>query len=192
MNASQSTIVQANKPPSSDESKPGFRSKTIATRLTPDELAEVESATEQAGKPLAEWLRETALTASRQRPADPVELLLAEIWAVRYALLSLFHAGAEATAEGKPLLPESVLKIRDRTDARKLEQGHKMLAEFLAQLAGGGNKERSIGGRSLSFSPGSPRLQWLSKSEQSGFLRAGSGRRFNVITCLRTSGVRCG
>jgi hypothetical protein len=126
----------------SDETRPGFRSKTVATRLTPDELAEVESAAERAGKPLAEWLRETALTASRQRPADPIELILAEIWAVRYALLSLFHAGAQATVEGKPLLPDSVLKIRDRTDARKLEQGRNMLADFLAQLAGGGGKER--------------------------------------------------
>jgi len=142
MNASQSTTVQANKLASSDENRSGFRSKTIATRLTPDELAEVESAAERAGKPLAEWLRETALTASRQRPADPVELLLAEIWAVRYALLSLFHAGAQATVEGKPLLPESVLKIRDRTDARKLEQGRKMLADFFDHLAGGGGKER--------------------------------------------------
>jgi hypothetical protein len=142
MNASQATTVQANKRTSSDESKPGFRSKTIATRLTPDELAKVESAAERAGKPLAEWLRETALTASRQRPADPVELLLAEIWAVRYALLSLFHAGAQATVEGKPLLPESILKIRDRTDARKLEQGRKMLADFLAERAEEDGKER--------------------------------------------------
>lgn len=140
MNASQTTIGQANKRTSSDDCKPGFRSKTIATRLTPNELAEVESAAERAGKPLAEWLRESSLTAARQRPADPVELLLAEIWAVRYAMLSLFHAGAQATVEGKPLLPESVLKIRDRTDARKLEQGRKMLADFLDQLAGGGGK----------------------------------------------------
>jgi hypothetical protein len=142
MNASQSTTVQAHKPPSSDENRPGFRSKTIATRLAPDELAEVESAAERAGKPLAEWLRETALSASRQRPADPVELLLTEIWAVRYALLSLFHAGAQATVEGKPLLPDSVLKIRDRSDARKLEQGRKMLAEFLAKRAEEDGKER--------------------------------------------------
>jgi hypothetical protein len=142
MNASQSTTVQAKKPPTSDESKPSFRSKIIATRLTPDELAEIESASERAGKPLAEWLRETALTASRQRPADPVELLLAEIWAVRYALLSLFHAGAQATVEGKPLLPDSVLKIRDRTDARKLEQGRQMLADFLAERAEEDGKER--------------------------------------------------
>ncbi|MGA3132436.1 MAG: hypothetical protein ABSD59_16645 [Terracidiphilus sp.] len=135
MNASQTTIVQANKSPSSDESKSGFRSKTIATRLIPDELAEVESAAARAGKPLSEWLRETALAASRRRPADPMELLLAEIWALRYALLSLFHAGAQATTEGKPLLPESILKVRDRADARKLEQARQMLADFVARPA---------------------------------------------------------
>jgi hypothetical protein len=141
VNTSDVTTEQANKASSSDDSKPGFRTKTIATRLTADELAQVESAAEQAGKPLSEWLRAMALTAAKQRPSDPVELLLAEVWAVRYALLSLFHAGAQATAEGKPLLPESVLKIRDKTDREKLERAQKMLADFLAQRARKGGKE---------------------------------------------------
>lgn len=142
MNASQTTTVQANKPPSNDESKSGFRSKTIATRLTPDELAEVESAAERAGKPLSEWLRETALAASRRRSADPIELLLAEVWALRFVVLSLFHAGAQATAEGRPLLPESVLKVRDRADAKKLEQARQMLANFLGSPVHKGDEER--------------------------------------------------
>ncbi len=142
MKAPDSTTVQVNKPSPGEENKPGFRTKTIATRLTRDELATVESAAEHAGKPLSEWLREMALAASRRRPADPVELLLAEIWAVRFAVLSLFHAGAQATAEGKPLLPESVLKIRDRADGRKLEQAHQMLANFLAQPVEEGGEER--------------------------------------------------
>ena len=132
MNTSHTTTMQANKPSPGEENKSSFRTKTIATRLTPDELAEVESAAEQAGKPLSVWLREMALTAARQRPADPIELLLGEVWAVRYALLNLFHASAQADVEGKPLLPESVLNIRDRADARKVEQGGKLLAEFLA------------------------------------------------------------
>jgi len=142
LNASQTTTVQGSKSPSSDESKPGFRSKTVATRLAPDELAEVESAAERAGKPLSEWVRETALAASRRRSADPVELLLAEIWALRYALLSLFHAGAQATTEGRPLLPESVLKVRDRADAKKLEQARQMLANFLGSPVHKGDEER--------------------------------------------------
>jgi hypothetical protein len=130
MNDFQTTTELAKKPSSIIEGKPGFRTKTIATRLSPDELAEIESVAEQAGKPLSEWLRETALTVARERRADPMELLLAELWAVRYALISLSHAGAQAAAEGKALLPESVLNIRDRADARKAEQARKLLAEF--------------------------------------------------------------
>lgn len=133
MNTFQTTTEQAKKPSSSDESKPGFRTKTISTRLTPYELAEVESAAQRASKQPSEWLREMALTAARERASDPIELLLAEVWAVRHTLLSLFHAGAQATAEGKPLLPESVLKSRDRADAKKFEQSRKMLADFLGQ-----------------------------------------------------------
>ncbi len=90
--------VQANPQsslPFGEEAKPGFRTKTAATRLTPEELRELEAAAESAGQALSEWLRGTALCAARQRPADPAELVLAEVWAVRYALLNLFHAAAE-------------------------------------------------------------------------------------------------
>jgi hypothetical protein len=118
--------------PFGDEAKPGFRTKTAATRLTPEELGEIEAAAERAGQALSEWLRGTALCAARQRPADPAELVLAEVWAVRYALLNLFQAAAQAASEGKQLLPDSILKIRDQADARKLQQARKMLADSLA------------------------------------------------------------
>ncbi|MFZ0278097.1 MAG: hypothetical protein WAL60_14395, partial [Candidatus Sulfotelmatobacter sp.] len=75
----------------------------------------------------------TALCAARQRPADPADMVLAEVWAVRYALLNLFHAAAEAAAEGRQLSPDSVLKIRDQADARKLQQARKLLDEFFAR-----------------------------------------------------------
>lgn len=135
MNASRTTTVQANHLSPADESKPGIRTKTISTRLPPDELAEVEAAAERAGQPLAEWLRETALRAARVRPADPMELLLAEVWAVRHTVLSLFVAGAKATVAGKPMLQESILSIRDQGDARKREQARAMLTDFLARHA---------------------------------------------------------
>ncbi len=88
------------------EEKPGFRTKTVATRITPEELREVEIAAERDGKTLAEWLRDLALKAARQRPADPMELLLSEQSATRYMLLNLFHATAQANAEGKHLLAD--------------------------------------------------------------------------------------
>ena len=114
------------------EARPGLRTKTIATRLTPGELAEVEATAESAGQSLAEWLRETALRAARQRPADPIELLLAEVWALRYTLLNLFHSSAKAASEGTQLMPDSIAKIRDQADTVKLQKAHKILADFLA------------------------------------------------------------
>jgi len=117
--------------PLRDETRPGFRTKTIATRLTPGELAEVEAVAESASQSLAEWLRETALRAARQRPADPIELLLAEVWALRYTLLNLFHSKAKAASEGTQVLPDSIVKIRDQADAMKLQKAHKILADFL-------------------------------------------------------------
>lgn len=116
------------------ETRPGFRTKTIATRLTPGELAEVEATAESAGQSLAEWLRETALHAARQRPADPIELLLAEVWALRYTLLNLFHSNAKAAAEGTQLLPDSIVKIRDQADTMKFQKAHTILADFLARI----------------------------------------------------------
>jgi hypothetical protein len=120
--------------PFGEEAKPGFRTKTAATRLTPEELGEIEAAAEDAGQALSEWLRGTALRAARQRPADPSELVLAELWAVRYALLNLFHAAAEAAVEGRQLAPDSVLKIRDQADARKLQHAHKLLDNFFGRM----------------------------------------------------------
>ena len=73
------------------------------------------------------------MRAARQRPADPAELVLAEVWALRYALLNLFHAAAQAASEGRQLLPDSVLKIRDQADARKLQQARNLLEEFFAR-----------------------------------------------------------
>src|SRR3974390_1074197 len=130
-----STRVQTN-PQSTlqfgDEAKPGFRTKTAATRLTPEELGEIEAAAERAGQALSEWLRGTALCAARQRRADPAELVLAEVLAGRYALLNLFHAACQAATEGRQLSPDSVLKIRDQADARKFQQARKLLEEFFA------------------------------------------------------------
>ena len=118
--------------PFSEEAKPGFRTKTAATRLTHEELSDIETAAESAGQALSEWLRATALHAARQRPADPAELVLAEVWAVRYTLLNLFHAVAEAASEGRQFVPDSILKIRDEADARKLQQARKLLDDFIA------------------------------------------------------------
>ena len=132
MSTSELPFPTRREAPLRDETRPGFRTKTIATRLTPGELAEIEATAESAGQSLAEWLRETALRAARQRPADPIELLLAEVWALRYTLLNLFHSEAKATSEGTQLHPDSIIKIRDQADTMKLQKAQKILVDFLA------------------------------------------------------------
>jgi hypothetical protein len=127
--------------PESAQEKPGFRTKTVATRITPEELREVEAAAEKSGKTLAVWLRELALKAAREGPADSTELLLAEVMALRYMLLNFFHGAATAQSEGKYLLPESVVKIRDKAEARKLADARKLLTDFLAGEDGTGGQE---------------------------------------------------
>jgi len=106
-----------------------LRAKTVATRLSTEELEEVEVAAKRSGKSLAEWLRDTALVEARQRPADPVEVILAEVCATRYMLVNLFHATAQAASEGKQLLPETVLKIRETADAQKATKARKLLQD---------------------------------------------------------------
>jgi hypothetical protein len=91
----------------------------------------------RAGTTVAEWLRELALKAARERPADPTELMLAG--AAIYAPESLSRDG-QANAEGKHLLPDSVVKIRDQANARKLADARKLLAEFLSQGGSGGGE----------------------------------------------------
>jgi hypothetical protein len=122
------------------EARTSFRAKTVATRLSPEELEEVESAVKRDGKSLAEWLRDTILREARQRPADPVELILAELSATRSMLLNCFLSTAHAGVEGRQLLPETVLEIRDQADAQKLQKARKMLQDFWAQEGQNGGK----------------------------------------------------
>ena len=132
-------------PDSTSDPRAAFRTKTVGTRMTPEEVREVEAAAKRTGKTLAEWLREAALREARQRPADPVELVLAEIAATRYMLLTLFHASAQAAQDNAALMPETVLRIRETADARKHGTAKKMLQEFRAgqqgnEVAGGVGK----------------------------------------------------
>src|SRR6202046_3057574 len=124
-----------------DTARPGLRAKTVATRLSPEELQEVEAAAARDGKSLAEWLREVVLRSAREQPADPIELLLAELMATRYTLLNLFHATALAGAEGKRLVFDSGAEVRDQADAQKRQKARKLLQDFFAQAEDPGSRK---------------------------------------------------
>src|SRR6266496_3716183 len=73
-----------------------YRTKSIATRLTEAEFAEVESAATNAGQKVSEWLRYAALVQARaasEEHTDPI--LLAEIVGMRALMLNLFAKASE-------------------------------------------------------------------------------------------------
>jgi hypothetical protein len=101
-----------------------FRAKSISTRITETEFAEIESVASAEGKKVAEWLREAALAQARGRRSgetDPV--LLAELMAVRNLLVNLF-----ASASKGPLSEESIRKMSAYADSIKLQKAEEFLA----------------------------------------------------------------
>jgi hypothetical protein len=102
------------------------RARSIATRLTDVELGEVEDAAATAGKKVAEWLREAALTHARvgqKEQTDPI--LLAEIMGMRNLMLNLF-----AKASQGPLSVEDIRKMSVYSESIKEQKAE----EFLTQI----------------------------------------------------------
>lgn len=102
-----------------------YRTKSIATRLTEAEFAEVEVAAAKAGKKVSEWLREVALGhvhAASEEPTDPV--LLAEMMGMRSLMVNLFAKASEG-----PISSEDLRKMSLYADSIKEQKAR----EFLAQ-----------------------------------------------------------
>ena len=106
------------------------RTKSIATRLTDAEFAEVEYAASSAGKKVAEWLREAALAQARttgeEKTTDTV--LLAEVLALRSLIVNLF-----AVASKGPLSDETLRRIAVYADAIKDQKAEDLLARKRSQ-----------------------------------------------------------
>jgi len=103
-----------------------FRAKSIATRLTEAEYAEVEAAAMRAQKKVAESLRDAALAQARnaqEEKTDPI--LLAELMGIRTLMLNLFAAASKG-----PLTEESLRRISAYAESIK----HQKADEFMANL----------------------------------------------------------
>jgi hypothetical protein len=113
-------------PPSSSVSaSETSRARSIATRLTETEFGEVEAAVANAGKKVAEWLRDAALAharAGQEEQTDPI--LLAEIMGMRSLMLNLF-----AKASQGPLSTEDLRKMSAYSDSIKEQKAD----EFMTQ-----------------------------------------------------------
>ena len=101
-----------------------FRAKSVATRITEAEFAEIEAAAARAGKKVSEWLRDAALTQARTSPVDRTDpVLLAELMAIRTLVLNLF-----ASASKGPLTEESLRKMSAYADSIKQQKAEEVLA----------------------------------------------------------------
>jgi hypothetical protein len=83
------------------------RPKTAATRLSVEELEEVESAAKRDGKSQAEWIRDTVLREARQRSAASVELVLAELSSNRTIPDQIAQQVSRTTQEVSRLVSQS-------------------------------------------------------------------------------------
>jgi hypothetical protein len=101
-----------------------YRAKSIGTRLTGAEFAEVESSAAKAGKKLAEWLRDVALTEARAAQELTDSILLAEIMGMRSLMLNLFAKASEG-----PIGVEELRKMSAHADSIKEQKAR----EFLTQ-----------------------------------------------------------
>jgi uncharacterized protein (DUF1778 family) len=100
------------------------RAKSIATRLTEAEFAEVDAAAANAGKKVAEWLRDAALTHARagQEQTDPI--LLAEIMGMRNLMLNLFAKASEG-----PVSIEDIRKMSAYSDSIKEQKADEFMVK---------------------------------------------------------------
>jgi hypothetical protein len=118
------TILPSSSPVSSNETS---RARSIATRLTETEFGEVEAAAVNAGKKVAEWLREAALAHARagaDEQTDPI--LLAEIMGMRNLMLNLFARASEG-----PLTTEDLRKMSAYSDSIKEQKAQEFMAQRL-------------------------------------------------------------
>jgi len=110
-NPRQTAVSETPAPAASELS----RTKSVATRLTEAELAEVEAAALQAGKKVAEWLRDAALAAIRAPQEVPTDaVLLAEIIGIRSLMVNLFAQVSKGS-----LSTEDIQKMRTHADSIK-------------------------------------------------------------------------
>jgi len=116
----ETTLPSASRVPGNETS----RARSIATRLTETEFGEVEAAAANAGKKVAEWLREAALAHARagQEETDPI--LLSEIMGMRSLMLNLFARASEG-----PLTTEDLRKMSTYSDSIKEQRAQDYMAQ---------------------------------------------------------------
>ena len=122
--------------------KPPLRTKTLGTKVSEEEFAQLEAAASERGLTLSEWCREMLLASVNgqgEKSADSGradQALMAELVALRAILLNVLFK----LANGEKPTAEEMQRLIDRADSDKLKKAR----ERLKQAAGPeGSEEQS-------------------------------------------------
>ena len=110
-------------------------SKTLSTRLSPEELEEVEQAAQRDGSTRSEWMRAVLLREARKFAEPPFELLFEEVIATQNLLTNYLMASAQMGAENKQLSRNDVLQMIQFSNAQKKQDAQRMVGEWHARSA---------------------------------------------------------
>lgn len=108
--------------------KPPLRTKTVGTKLSEAEYAQLEDAARKQGQTLSEWCRQTLLASVNQQssnahPATASQALMAEFLALRTILLNVLYK----QAQGEKLSAEEMQRLIERADTDKLKKAQTRL-----------------------------------------------------------------
>lgn len=99
-----------------------LRNKSIGTKVSEDEYAQLEKLAEARGLTLSEWFRELVLAELIAHPAEQV--ILAEVLALRMLYLNT----VQILGMGRELTTEDLRKLIERVDREKQTMARERLA----------------------------------------------------------------
>jgi len=108
--------------------KPSLRTRSIGTKVTDEEYAELEHAAQIGGKTLGEWCREVMLAnvngnGPHLHGDSESQALMGEVVALRTILLNVLYK----QANGETLTAEEMQRLIERADADKLKKAAERL-----------------------------------------------------------------
>ena len=111
--------------------KPPLRTKTLGTKVSEEEFAQLEAAASERGLTLSEWCRETLLASVNGQGVKSADsggadqALMAELVALRAILLNVLFK----LANGEKPTAEEMQRLIDRADSDKLKKARERLAQ---------------------------------------------------------------
>ena len=113
--------------------KPALRTKSIGTKVTEEEYAQLERTAQSGARTLGEWCRHVMLASVNGQSADAqksdgteLRALMAELVALRTILLNVLYK----QANGERLTAEEMQRLIERADADKIKKAGERLRQL--------------------------------------------------------------